>query len=420
VRTLVMSGLVVFCAVLGGAVLGGAAPATAAPAPATIIGATVTARPGPAITATATVITIDKISCASAKVCLAIGLEKLSATATAAWVTLVWDGNTWTPWAVPAPAKGARDVVLTGLSCVKGPSCVAVGEYLTAGTPGTTASFAVTWAGGALKLTPALAQPEEVTAVTVNAVSCVTARDCVAVGDVLTPDDADVLLFETWNGTKWTATTKALASGDFGQLNDISCETATRCVTVGYLSSIAGTRTVSGFAGLWTGSAVIGLAVPAPAGTSEPYLSAVSCASAATCVATGYDFADLGIDKGFAFTEMLDKSTWTLGKVAWQTGTTSSRLLSVSCVSVRYCIAAGTTGYARTASAATLVYDGTSWSALVPPPPPKGDNDDLSAVSCAAASSCVAIGNISPASGASSSLLSAFLTGARWTLLTVK
>jgi hypothetical protein len=422
VRTLVMSVLV------GCAALGWAAPATAAPAPAAVTpapvstGAAVTARPGPAITATSTDVTIDDISCASVKVCLAVGLEKPTATATGTWVTLVWDGKTWTPWAVPAPAAGARDVVLTGLSCVKGPSCVAVGQYLTAGTPGTTASFALTWAGGPLKLTPTLAQPPQVSAVTLNAVSCVTAKYCVAVGDVFTtPGDVSTLLFERWNGAKWTASTNVLNASSFAQLNSVSCVTATRCLAVGYLSTTTtGTVTTSAYAELWTGKSFTRLNVPVRAGTSEPYLSAVSCPSATTCVSTGFDFANVGKSRGLAFTETLNKSTWTLGRVAWQKGTTGSRLLSVSCASVRYCIATGSIGYKNPASAATLAYNGTSWSALVPPPPPRGDTDNLSAVSCAAVSSCVAIGSIGLASGGSTSILGAFLTGARWRLLTVR
>jgi hypothetical protein len=439
VRTLAMSGVVVFWAVLGGAVLAGAAPATAAqapaavgpapaavapapatagPAPASRIGATDTARPGPSITATATVITVDKISCASTGVCLASGLEKVSATAPATWVAEVWNGHAWVLYAVPAPAKGATEVTLTAVSCVKGPFCVAVGAYLTADKA--TASFAVTWIGGKITITPALPQPAQVSAVTLNAVSCVSAKYCVAVGDVSTvPGGTAALLFETWNGTKWTAATKALSANAYVGLNDISCVTTARCVAVGYTSTITGTRTVSAFAEIWTGSAFTGLALPAPAGTIEPYLSAVACGSATACVATGYDFANLGKNKGLAFTEMLNKTTWKLGKVPWQKGVTTSFLFDVSCASAVYCIATGNTGYTGTTSAAALAYNGTSWSVSALPPPPRGDTDDLSGVSCAAASRCVAIGNISPPSGLSSSVLSAFLTGTRWTLLTV-
>jgi ferredoxin len=435
-----MSGLVC-CAVLRCAALGGAAPATAAPAPATAApapataarapaaitpaplstGATVTARPGPAITATGAVLTVDEISCASVKVCLAVGLEKLSATATATWVTLVWDGNTWVRWAVPAPAPGAHDVVLTGVSCVRGPYCVAVGEYRTAGSPGTTASFAVTWAGGPLKLTPALAQPPQVSAVTVNAVSCVTAKYCVAVGDVFTiPDGVSAMLFETWNGAKWTAVTHVTDASHLGQLDGVSCVTATRCLTVGYLSATTGTITTSAWATLWTVKSFTRLYVPVPAGTSEPFLGAVSCPSVTTCVSTGFDLATIGKSKGLAFTETLNKSTWTLGKVAWPKGINVAGLPSVSCASVRYCIATGSSGYASPASAAAMAYNGTSWSAQVLPPPPAGDVDGLSAVSCAAVLSCVAIGSIGPASGESSNILGGFLTGARWRLATVR
>jgi hypothetical protein len=427
-RIFTMSGLIALCAIFGCTVLAGATPAIAAPAPASAAPAPPSATPAPApakvspaTTGTVTVITIDKISCASTRVCLAYGQEKVSATAPATWVTEVWDGNTWVLYAVPAPAKGAVDVTLTGLSCLKGPFCVAVGEYLTAATGGKTVSFAVTWIGGKLTLTPALAQPAQVSAVTLNAVSCVTAKYCVAVGDVFTvPGGTGALLFETWNGKKWTASTKAVSSNAFVGLNGVSCVTTTRCSTVGYTSTIIGTRTVSAFAGLWTGSAFTGLAVPVPAGTSEPYLSAVSCGSATSCVATGFDFANLGENKGLAFTEVLNKSTWTLGKVPWQAGVTTSLLFDVSCVSALYCIATGNTGYTRTTSAAALAYNGKAWSVSALPPPPRGDTDDLSGVSCAAVSSCVAIGNIRPASGASSSLLSAFQAGSRWTLLTVR
>jgi hypothetical protein len=417
-----MSGIVAVCAVLGCAVLGGAAPAIAAPAPAAV-------TPAPsitgitAITATGTgIFTLSKISCASVTICLALGVEEPSSAAPGGRVTLVWDGKSWTQLAIPAPATGASDVALIGLSCVKGPFCVAVGEYTSASTPSTTAAFAVTWTGGALKLTPALAQPLQVTAVSLSAVSCVTAQHCVAVGDVdATFNGADALLFETWDGTEWTARTKAVSPQDRTELTDVSCVTPTRCVTVGLLDSSV-TKTLRALAILWSGSSITGLKVPEPAGTTEPYLAAVSCATAANCVAAGFDITELAQGEALGFTEMLDKSTWTLGKAAWPKGTTESLLIGVSCVSARYCVATGATedtAATTVTRAAALVYNGTSWAPQDLPAPATSDNDDLTGVSCAAAASCVAIGDISLANGTTESLVSAFLTGSRWTLLTV-
>lgn len=399
------------CTVLGGVVLGGAAPAIAAQAPAAP--AAITPAPiDPATTGNASLLTLSKISCASPKVCLALGAGPYIP-------ALVWDGKTWTQLAVPAPATGATNVILTGVSCVKGPSCVVVGQYTTASTPSTIAAFAMTWTGGKLTPTPALAQPAQVTAVSLNAVSCVTAKHCVAVGDVLaTFNNADALLFETWNGSTWTASTKAVSTKYSAQLTDVSCVTATRCVTVGFLSPTVSNSTFSALSILWTGSSITGLKVPEPGGISDPYLTAVSCATATSCVATGFDVADLEGGKGLGFAEVLNKSTWTVGKVTWPKGTRLSYLLGVSCASARYCVAAGLADDS-TSVAAAMVYNGTSWAAQNPPAPVKGNSDNLLAVSCAAASSCVAIGNIGPVSG-SRSLLSAFLTGARWTLLTVK
>lgn len=439
-RKFIMSRIIAICSILGCAVLGGAvlagtvldagpaiaaaAPAITVPAPATVAPtapaptAPAPAAPSPATTGTVTVITISKVSCASARVCLAYG-SQVSSTGVSTWVVLVWDGKTWTQLAVPTPVTGASNVILTGLSCVKGPFCMGVGEYTAPGKGAVTATFAVTWTGGALKLTPALPQPAQVTTISLSAVSCVTARQCVAVGDVFaTFNNASALLFETWDGTTWAARTKAVSATSHTQLNDVSCASATRCITIGYLSTIIGPSLIRAFAILWNGSSITGLTVPVPAGTKEPYLSAVSCAPAETsCVATGYDFANLGKNKGLAFTEMMTLTTWKLGKVAWPKGTASSLLLGVSCVSATYCVATGTTG---SAVAAVLAYDGTSWSAQPLPVPAKGIMDELDAVSCTAVSTCVAIGNIGPADGVPSNLQSGFLNGPQWTLLTIK
>jgi hypothetical protein len=391
--------------------LGGAVPAVAAPSPTAPSQA---ARPG--ITVTVYELGFNQVSCSAAADCLGLGLA-VNPKTLGAQVTLGWNGTTWRKLAVPSPAKGASGVGLTGVSCARQagqPTCVAVGDY--GSKSGHASMFAVTWTGRALRLLPAPRLPRGVTGAYLSAVSCVSARHCVAVGAVIAaPGGAAPLLFETWNGTAWTATTRALpAAGDSAVVNGLSCATASDCVLAGGLETRNGKQ--SAYAARWTGASLARLAVPAPARTASPMLTAVSCPSTTACAVTGLDFSSATGAAGLAFTDILRHGTWSLAKVGWPTGTTTSELLGLSCLSATWCMAAGNIGGA----VAVLVYNGRSWSVQHLPAPAKGYADYLGGVSCVTQKSCVALGDIGPVKKDQLDPLGARWQGRAWTLTVIR
>jgi hypothetical protein len=407
VRKLVLAGLAVLAAALTG-LLGGAVPAIGVQLP--TVGPPQAVRPG--ITVSAYALGFNQISCSSALACLGLGLA-VNPKTRGSQVTLAWNGAAWRKLALPAPAKGATAVELTGVSCArhtKRPGCVAVGDYLSkSGDPGV---FAVTWTGGALRLLPVPQLPKGVADVYFDGLSCVSARHCVALGvGIATSNGAFPLLLETWNGTGWTVKTKDLPTADdFPDLNGISCATSTDCVLVGSLQR-GGSGNLSAYAARWNGTTLTRMTVPVPA-LASPSLAAVSCPSTAFCAVTGLNFSAASGSAGLAFADILRGGKWSLVKLASPEGTTTSELLALSCLSATWCIAAGSVGTRVEA----LTYDGRSWSAQRLPAPAKGYADDFGGISCVTEKSCVALGDIGPVKEDELDPLGARWNGKTWTL----
>ncbi len=399
-RAIVLSGLAAL-ALLTCAVV----PASAAPAAPRAL-----AAPG-AITATA--IEISKISCGSPAFCLAIGADFNLTAQNVSSVALGWNGRAWRILAVPA-IKGVSEVALTGVSCKAG-GCVAVGQDISDTVSGGLGMFAVTWNGrGTLRLTPVPPAPSGVISVGLNAVSCVTARYCVAVGSVLNNGTTtSPMLVETWDGARWAARQVPLPAGaDLVLFGDVSCVAVARCVAVG--NSYGAAAIPDAFIATWNGKSFTPATVRVPAGIKIPELVAVSCSAATSCAATGFDDAGLTAGKGLAFTEVLAGKTWTTGRMRWPKGTSSSLLLGVSCSTARFCVATGSTGSGKAARAVALAYNGRSWSPQSFPAPARGNSDGLGGVSCLTAKDCVAIGETGPATSSSLSTLAAFWNGKNW------
>ena len=148
------------------------------------------------------------ISCGSAKACLAVGspyvrIEDPSGTIVTRSTALAWNGSKWRRMNVPVP-KGAKGAELQDASCASATACVAVGDYLRNAQTGDTRFYAMTWNGSALKQTAALPLPKGDDFASLEEVSCVTARDCVAIGSASNAAGNNVNIAESWNGAAWT------------------------------------------------------------------------------------------------------------------------------------------------------------------------------------------------------------------------
>lgn len=221
-----------------------------------------------------------------------------------------------------------------------------------------------------------------------SSISCASSTFCMAVGSAAT----------RWNGKAWTPP-QAVTGG--GVLSSVSCPTSTFCLAVGTLGD-------QGVAASWTRGVWSRVRVIDPDGT----LAAVSCPSTVFCMAVGaaaiswngtewstpssVDPDGDGMDAISCPTASFCLAGDEVGAALTWRGTSWSTpyavnpeyvaLTSVSCSSADFCMVLGLSGTEHTLT------DG-SWSGAVQTPLSHLDSFAIDVdLSCAASSSCMAIG----------------------------
>jgi hypothetical protein len=322
----------------------------------------------------------------------------------------VWNGSTWSMQSAPNPAH-ATFTGLDSVSCISAGSCEAGGSYQQVVTSGDPIALAEGWNGSAWLLQRAVTPPGA-TQNLLGSVSCVSASFCEAVGEHLNTSGNQTALAEQWNGTSWKIQALPLPPPVLGSdvreiLNAISCVSASFCEAVGvggdgpnaemwdgtswalqarpgfdvgpqavscataeFCVSVNG----SGQVNTWNGTAW-------SAGTSVPGFrpfSSVSCVSASFCEAVGEGPAgeDAAVWNG---------STWTAQPTA---GGPGEVLNSVSCAAVNSCEAVGSASFLTLAEE----WNGSTWAVQSTPDPSGFQDSTLSSVSCTSADSCTAVG----------------------------
>jgi hypothetical protein len=185
------------------------------------------------------------VSCPTSTFCMAVG--KLAAR---------WNGTAWT-LDRPVFPTDSSSASLTSVSCSTQSFCLATGTYLAAVPSGSAYKvIADAWNGHSWKLV----SPDAVTSF--NAVSCLAARACVAVG---TADSGT--LAQSWNGATWSDLNPIDPSGVSDSFFSISCAAPDACSAVGSTS----TGTVSNtLAEQWDGNAWQVQATPRPPPPMSP------------------------------------------------------------------------------------------------------------------------------------------------------
>ena len=271
-----------------------------------------------------------------------------------------------------------KDGLFDGISCISVSSCVAVGYRITG--KGLQVALAEVWDGTSWSMTKA-ASPTNAADTQLSSVSCVSASDCVAVGQ-----SEEQPLAESWNGTSWTLETVPTKSF-FASLASVSCFAADECRAVGMGISAKGNQEfLEALAETWNGTAWAGTKVAMPSGAVGASFGSVSCTSANLCEAVG-SYQNKAQDN-FTLAE-----SWTsTGLVQQQTQNPKgffSELTSVSCGSASECVAVGI----GSANAFSETWNGTAWSLVRTPKPANGVGTFLSGVSCASSTSCMAVGS---------------------------
>ncbi len=397
VRKIVIAGLAAVAALSGAIGPAGAASADAASVtPASGNAASGTPASG---AAAAPAQALYGVSCVSAKYCVAVGSGPSGPLA------LLWNGATWRKTAVPLPAGSSQGYLLS-VSCPSAAYCVAVGRY---GMQPIVYTLVETWNGKAW--TPSTLPGGYGTYAA--SVSCGAVRDCVAVGELYPLSLGEVQPFaESLRGTTWTMRTVSLPAGAVSAtLSAVSCASAARCVAAGeYYTARGGSLLFQS----WNGTAFTRMKAAVPAGT--PVLGGVSCAAAANCSAVAVSGSTYPFT---SFAEHWNGKQWSVLRVAWPKGTANPVLVGVSCAAPGRCVAVGdfgTTAKSVVSRAAAASYNGGAWTGVLLPAPPAGQSSTLGSVSCVSATECVAVGQVGPSSGATSSALAGFWNGKRWRL----
>ena len=255
-----------------------------------------------------------------------------------------------------------------------------------------------------------------------QAVSCFSQTSCTAIALGQNGNSIEVLTGNptTWPSSQFQFATAPTSFGSSVEMNAVSCISATSCVAVG---SDGNNKTVilTGDPAYWTGdmstwSPSVAKATEVTLGSSfassTSYLSAISCVSSTWCSATGY--VRSSSEEPLIFTGdpsywSGDTSTWSpsVAKAMELTGGSTvvlnaTYLNAISCTSSTSCTAVGfanSQGFILTGDPSYWSGDTSTWSSSVANAFDVsvtslfGSSDFLNAISCTSASMCTAIGN---------------------------
>jgi hypothetical protein len=290
-------------------------------------------------------------------------------------------GKAWKAATLSVP-KGSVAGQLNAVSCKPRAFCVGVGLSLSATFTGL--PLADTWNGKTWtpKTLPAV---KGTSRDDLLGVSCATTKSCVAVGEAFTKTTV-VAIAQTWNGKTWTPALVSPVKGtSASSLTSVSCTSAAHCVAAGLYTAHAVTFP---WIATWNGRAWMNVKAPSPAGSAAAILYSVSCVSVKACVAVGgFRFNRPG---STGFTEVWNGKSWAEAGVPWPKALTNTTLFGVSCGSATTCVAAGESAVITAVAAS---WNGKHWTVTPVSAPPGNDISVFEAVSCPALASCVAVGH---------------------------
>jgi hypothetical protein len=326
---------------------------------------------------------ITSVSCWSSKGCMAVGYTYDYGT----WNSYAaeWNGKSWSTSKVPQYVDdGYTDYQeLYGVSCWTATRCMAVGYSDDLGEDFDDA-YVEFWTGGKWSVDPvstSVFEPD------LEGVSCRQSGGtdlCAAVGN---SDGGDEPFAMTWDGVTFTEDSTPSFSGDENELYGVSCPSITYCVAAGELDGDAALLLS------WSGSSWTQVSADNPG--QEDGLTAISCGSATSCTAVGWQYY---YDQELGLIEQIRISGGTASVSSDTSGKNPdisfTELTGISCTSAIFCMAVGygsSTGYSTDDAFAESFNAGT-WRAVKTSSPGSTPYDSLYAVACTAATSCTAGG----------------------------
>ena len=179
--------------------------------------------------------------------------------------------------------------------------------------------------------------------------------------------------------SSWSIQSTPNANSGLNILNNVSCATAQSCTAVGY-DVPPNSDTFLALVEHWDG--LTWQIQPASSGI----LTNVSCPTPSACVAVGSTGAG-------PLAEYWNGSTWQVQPVQVPTGATNTYFEGVSCATPTTCVAVGAY-FTSTNAYFTLAerWNGSTWQIEATPNPQGATDSQLNAVSCATPNACTAVG----------------------------
>jgi hypothetical protein len=345
---------------------------------------------------------LNRVACASASDCWAVGYSYYSTSDLSQTLIEHWDGSAWTIVASPNTSATEKNA-LFGVTCASSTECWAVGAY---GNGDTAQTLIEEWNGSAWSIVTSPNTPFRQAGVTqVNilfGVTCVSTSNCWAVGYSFTDYSVGVggnfmtspqTLIEQWNGNSWTIVASPSISGN-NYLQDVTCTSATECWAVGY-SNNGNASQKSGINQTlieeWNGSAWTIVTSPNTSATQMNYLLGVTCASASECWAVGY-YEESTNSIRQTLVEQWDGTSWTIASSPNTTATLHNYLLGVTCTPASECWAVGEYDVHTLVEGFGANPGTAGWSIITSPNTSAIQPNSLDGVTCTSATDCWAVG----------------------------
>jgi hypothetical protein len=147
---------------------------------------------------------------------------------------------------VTGTGSGFAFIEGSAISCAAAENCLAVD---TIDATGIAAPVADAWNGRTLKTIPA--PPASGGENVIDGLSCVAAKDCVAMTSSMDSDGSGI---DTWNGSEWKARPAADLDGVAAGISTLSCVSTTSCAAVGTFLTDSSATTGFGFTEVLSGS----------------------------------------------------------------------------------------------------------------------------------------------------------------------
>jgi hypothetical protein len=300
------------------------------------------------------------VACATATNCWAAGAYDVAVPAATLPYAEHWNGKAWSEAAMPNPrSSGPKVTLLDAVACPAASLCFADGTWeRLSGNSEMSASLIERWNGRSWQIVPSPAVPHSNTT-GLTGLSCVSGNDCWAVGGWANYNGSVNYksggLGDHWNGQQWTTERVGSPAFQGKGLTSVSCPASGMCMATGL--SVA---TDSPFAERWNGSSWRFAPFSAISGALF-WVNGVSCPSPQRCEAVGYT----NQASASSLVEQWNGSSW--ARIPSPNAPKGGGVFAgVACPQVTNCWAVGWYGAGVSDKVLIEHWNGTAWTIKVP------------------------------------------------------